>query len=191
MVEESPSSKAEDSGSYDVIDLMREQLDAAVLDKLKAEAKAAEYLGRLQRLQADLENVQKMSRREIENVTKLANEKLIVRLLPVLDSLEKAQGMKENEKGLDLNEMLVGIGLLSKELKKILEEEGLEKIDTRGALFDPGLHEAVSFVESNEHQDGAVVEELRAGYRLGGRVIRPSMVVVARKETAKQPPETG
>lgn len=191
MVEESPSSKAEDSGSYDVIDLMREQLDAAVLDKLKAEAKAAEYLGRLQRLQADLENVQKMSRREIENVTKLANEKLIVRLLPVLDSLEKAQGMKENEKGLDLNEMLVGIGLLSKELKKILEEEGLEKIDTRGALFDPGLHEAVSFVESNEHQDGAIVEELRAGYRLGGRVIRPSMVVVARKETAKQPPETG
>ncbi len=191
MVEESPSSKAEDSGSYDVIDVMREQLDAAVLDKLKAEAKAAEYLGRLQRLQADLENVQKMSRREIENVTKLANEKLIVRLLPVLDSLEKAQGMKENEKGLDLNEMLVGIGLLSKELKKILEEEGLEKIDTRGALFDPGLHEAVSFVESNEHQDGAIVEELRAGYRLGGRVIRPSMVVVARKETAKQPPETG
>lgn len=191
MVEESPSSKAEDSGSYDVIDVMREQLDAAVLDKLKAEAKAAEYLGRLQRLQADLENLQKMSRREIENVTKLANEKLIVRLLPVLDSLEKAQGMKENEKGLDPNEMLVGIGLLSKELKKILEEEGLEKIDTRGALFDPGLHEAVSFVESNEHQDGAIVEELRAGYRLGGRVIRPSMVVVARKETAKQPPETG
>lgn len=179
--EKTDHAKADDSGRYDVIDLMREQLDAAIVDKLKAEARSVEYLERVKRLQADLENLQKMTKREIDYVTRLANERLIQKLLPILDSLQKAQGIGTENKNVDAAEMLVGMSLLTKEMLKALEEEGLEKIDTHGALFDPNLHEAASFVDSTEYPDGTIIEELRAGYRVRGRVIRPSMVVVARK----------
>jgi len=179
--EKTAQAKANDSGRYDVIDLMREQLDSAIVDKLKAEARSVEYLERVKRLQADLENLQKMTKREIAYVTRLANEGLIQKLLPILDSLQKAQGIGTENRNVDATEMLVGISLLTKEMFKALEEEGLEKIDTHEALFDPNLHEAASFVDSTEYPDGTIVKELRAGYRVRGRVIRPSMVVVARK----------
>jgi molecular chaperone GrpE len=181
--ENAAHTRTDDSGHYDVIDLIREQLDAALVDKLKAEARSVEYLERVKRLQADIENLQKMTKREIENVTRLANERLIQKLLPILDSLQKAQGLGTENENMDAREMLVGISLLTREMLKLLEEEGLEKIDTRGALFDPNLHEAATYLDSTEYADGAIVEELRAGYRLRGQVVRPTMVVVAKRSS--------
>jgi molecular chaperone GrpE len=191
MVGEKTTADRKSQQQNDFFDQFRQEIARIEAEKAKAESESAETLDRLRRLQADLENLQKISKREAENVTRLANERLMVNLLPILDSLEKALSVKQSEGEVDVKEMLVGIGLLSKELMRVLKDEGLERIDTAGALFDPNLHEAASFVQSEEYPDEAIVEELRAGYRLRGRVIRPSMVVIARKEMPEQTVKKG
>jgi len=139
--------------------------------------RAEDYLNRLKYLQADFENFQKRANREMLELVKYGNERLIVKLLNVVDDLERAikSGKETNSK----EALMDGVELILKELKEILRKEGLEEINAIGKSFDPNLHEAVAHVQTKDHPDNTVIEEIRKGYLLNGRLIRPSIVKVA------------
>jgi len=139
--------------------------------------RAEDYLNKLKYLQADFENFQKRVNREMLDLVKYGNERLIVKLLNIIDDLERAI---KSSKETDSKESLVeGIEMVLKELKEILKKEGLEEIESVGKNFDPNLHEAVAHVQTKDYSTNIIIEEIRKGYLLNGRLIRPSMVKVA------------
>ncbi len=144
-----------------------------------ARAEAAKNLDGWQRATAELAN---FKRRQIEQSTRrqeALTAKIITQLFPVLDDLDLAfqnipDALSEQEAG-----WVEGFKLVQRKLLKILEDYHVEAIVAAGAEFDPNLHEAVTHEESAEHESNAVIAELRKGYKLGDRVLRPSLVRVA------------
>ena len=159
---------------------VQEELREAVRQKQESERKAAEYLDRLKRLQAEMENVQKITRRQVQNVTSQASERLLTKLLPSLDALQQAVNVAISGNSLLPDETAVGLKMLQKQLTEVLQSEGLEEIKAVGEQLDPELHEVVSYVETDEKPENIIVEEVQRGYTLNGRVIRPSLVVVSK-----------
>jgi molecular chaperone GrpE len=138
--------------------------------------KADEYLKRLQYLQADFKNYKKRARKEREEITKFANEGLIVQLLDIIDNFERALGSAKGIK----KSFMKGIDMVYKGLISILENEGVKPIETMGEKFDPFKQEAVMVVEDSEHDEDEIVEELQKGYMLGDKVIRYAKVKIAK-----------
>lgn len=138
------------------------------------EAELQEYIGRLQRLQADFENFRKRNQKEREELAKYGAERLVCSLLPVLDNFERALTATGEESSLK-----TGVEMIYRQLSEVLANEGLACIEAVGKEFDPNMHQAVMRVEAQEHGDNEVVEELQKGYLLKEKVIRPSMVKVA------------
>jgi len=157
--------------------LSREQIE-----ELKAKAaKADEHWDRLLRAMADLENIKKRTARERQDAVKFANESLLTRLIPALDNFDMARAAADSTDGATVDSLKTGIALVHNQLKAALAEAGLEEIDATDRPFDPNLHEAVSQEESAEVPEGHVVRQLRKGYKLRERLLRPASVVVARK----------
>ena len=140
---------------------------------------AEEYLERLQYLQADFENYKKNALKERDEFSKYANEKLIVKLLDVVDNLERALGSAEKSRS--KRPLIEGVNMILKQLQDILKWEGVEAISAVDERFDPYKHEAVMGVTTGEHPQNAVVEELRRGYSLKSKVIRPALVKVEKR----------
>lgn len=155
-----------------------EDSDAAVAVLIEALATARRtsdaYLDDLQRVAAEYENYRKRSQREREEVVLRASQRVVEALLPVLDSFDHAfafEAATESEA-----KLLAGLRSTFHQLTDVLGKEGLEIIPTVGEPFDPAVHEAVAGGGSGEL---VVAEELRRGYRLEGRVLRPAMVRVS------------
>jgi len=182
-MKESKPDRAEEP--LDFIEQFRNQLNELVKQNEQSERKAAEYLNRLQRMQADMENLQKITKRQIETVTKQASESLVVRLLPVVDALQQATKITHEGDSLPPEEISVGLRMLLKQLLEVLKGEGLEEIPAVGESLDPERHEVVSSVPTNEVPENTIMEEVRTGYVLNGKVIRPSLVVVSRPKLAE------
>jgi molecular chaperone GrpE len=154
-----------------------EEKTAELEASLKEEReKADRYLNQLKYARADLENLQKRTQRSIEEALDRANGRLLMQLLPILDELDLAIKAAKMPKG-DIAE---GVEMVRNKLAKLMEAEGVSSIEAVGKSFDPRLHEAVLEVETNDHPNGCVVEEFRKGYKFKGRVLRASMVKVAR-----------
>jgi molecular chaperone GrpE len=164
----------------DFIEQFRSQLEELDQARKDSEKKAEEYFDKLQRLQADMENLQKITKRQMESVTKQASEALVLKLLPILDALQQAGNFAHSGKSLKVEEIAVGLGLLQKQLTEVLRTEGLEEIPTVGKPLNPECHEVVSCVERDDLPENTIIEELRRGYLLNGKVIRPSLVVVTK-----------
>jgi len=173
----------------DRIDELQKQLQATIKERNENEKKAAEYLDRLKRLQADMENIQKIARRQVETVTSQASERLLLKLLPSIDALRQAVKIAGSADSLQQDEIVVGLKMLQKQLAEVLESEGLEEIEAEGKPLDPELHEVVSYVETDESPENTVLEEVRKGYTLNGKVIRTSLVVVSKKPKVPEPSE--
>ena len=152
--------------------------DAIAADLAKARAEAESYLDDLRRLQADFDNYRKRTLREQTARTASASQALVARLLPVLDNFELAVSAAEQSR--DFDRMLKGVEMVFGELRLALEGEGLVKIEAEGKPFDPERHEAVIAVEEEDTEPGMVVDIVRAGYELRGKVLRPAMVKVAK-----------
>ena len=152
--------------------------DAIAADLARARAEAESYLDDLRRLQADFDNYRKRTLREQTARTASASQALVARLLPVLDNFELAVSAAEQSR--DFDRMLKGVEMVFGELREVLEGEGLVKIEAEGKPFDPERHEAVIAVEQEGAEPGMVVDIVRAGYELGGKVLRPAMVKVAK-----------
>lgn len=155
------------------------------LDELKARAaKADEHWDRLLRTTADFENFKKRAARERQDAIKFANEALMQRLITVLDNFEMAQAATQTGGADNLKSLQEGIAMIYQQLRAALTESGLEEMDATGRLFDPNFHEAVSQQESAEVPEGQVLQQLRKGYKLRERLLRPATVVVAKKPAA-------
>jgi molecular chaperone GrpE len=152
--------------------------DAIASELEKARAEAESYLDDLRRLQADFDNYRKRTLREQTARTASASQALVARLLPVLDNFELAVSAAEQSR--DFDRMLKGVEMVLGALREVLEGEGLVKIEAEGKPFDPERHEAVIAVEQEDTAPGTVVGIVRTGYELGGKVLRPAMVKVAK-----------
>lgn len=142
----------------------------------KVVADKLDLYDRLLRKQAELDNFRKRVQREKEDFFQHANTDLIRSLLPVLDGFERA--LRHRDPKADDN-FARGIELIHQELLAVLGRAGVTPIEAAGKIFDPHLHHAVETVESNEHRDQEVVEELQRGYKLKNRLLRPAIVKVA------------
>ena len=143
-------------------------------------AKADEHWDRLLRTTADFENFKKRAARERQEAVRFANESLIEKLVPVLDHFDMAMNATRTTAP-DAQSLQAGVAMISQQLRKVLADAGLEEIDATGRSFDPNWHEAVSQQETAETPEGQVLQQLRKGYKLRDRLIRPATVVVAKK----------
>ncbi|MEW6096182.1 MAG: nucleotide exchange factor GrpE [bacterium] len=146
----------------------------------KQSSLADEYLDHLRRLKAEFENYKKREEKQRAEFIKFANEGLICELLPVMDSIDRA--LNGVHKSHDLESFLPGVELIRKQLEDVLVRNGLATIETVGKHFDPKVHEAMMQVESNEHPEDTIAQELRKGYLLNNRVIRAAQVAVSKKK---------
>ena len=126
----------------------------------------------------EYDNTRKRIEKEKWEHLKFANEDIISKLFPIVDNFDMA--LVAMDKAKDKAAVMDGIKLVQKEFHRILDENGVERIKTVGEQFDPHVHEAVSMVETDEHPDGTVLEEVRAGYMLNKRLLRPAQVLVAK-----------
>ncbi len=155
------------------------------LEELKDRAaKADEHWDRLLRATADFDNFKKRAARERTEAIQFANAALLQKLLPVLDSFEMALAAAQTAKDEKTSSLQAGIAMVQSQLKNILTEAGLEEIDAAGKPFDPTQHEAVSQQETTEVPEGRVVQQIRKGYKLRERLMRPAAVIVAKKPAA-------
>jgi molecular chaperone GrpE len=157
-----------------------EEMVKKLEEKLEAEQeKSKEYLNRLKYLQADFENYRKRVEKEIQQAVQRSNEKSVSCLVDLLDDLEKAISAGETTE--NKTALLEGIKMIHKNLDKLLEQEGVEKLECVGQAFNPNLHEVLAQVPTKEHQSGTVLEEARKGFMFKGKVLRPSIVKIACK----------
>ena len=133
-----------------------------------------EMTDRYKRLFAEFENYKKRSSKEREKLYNMITGDVVSSILPVMDNLEKAANVKTEDESYQ-----EGVKLVVKQLKEVLEKLGMKEIETIGKRFDPELHDAVSHIEDKTKGEQEIVEEYRKGYKLGDKVIRHSMVIVA------------
>ena len=147
--------------------------------KMKA-AKADEHWDRLVRLTADFDNFKKRAARERQEAIKFANETLLEKLIPALDHFDMALAAANDQQAPTLESLRAGIAMVYTQLKGALTEGGLEELDATGKQFDPSWQQAVSYQETDAVPEGGVLQQLRKGYKLRDRLIRPATVIVAK-----------
>jgi molecular chaperone GrpE len=129
------------------------------------------------RSQADFDNYRKRSAREKEDALKYANSSLLERLIPIIDNFElgmAAAGAAEN------SPIVAGMSMVGKQLNDFLAEFGVTAIDATGRPFDPNLHEAIAHEHSAQVPEGAVIRQVRKGFKLKDRLLRPANVIVSK-----------
>lgn len=191
IVEESTDGSAEeaaleeaslDETTDETVDTPTEELETQEVEELhkrlqEKDAESAKNLEGWQRSQAEFINYRKRMEREQSRMYQDAAARVIKQFLPLLDDLNRAlQNKPENG---EVEEWAAGIELVYRKMLKILEGEGVTVMDAEGAEFDPNYHEAISVVESPDHESGQIVEVIQQGYMIGDRVLRAALVRVA------------
>jgi molecular chaperone GrpE len=153
------------------------------LEKLEAEleeakAQAAEYLDGWQRAQAEFSNYKKRQEAERGQMQARVTADVLRKILPVVDDFERALATMPDD--LSQSSWGEGISLIKAKLDTILDSEGVKPIETDGRMFDPVYHEAVTYEEAKDYEEGQIVGEVQRGYMLGERVLRPALVRVAK-----------
>lgn len=143
----------------------------------KARAQAEELQQRLLRTQADFDNFRRRTVKEKEELAQYASFKLMTDLLPVLDNFERA--LVAVQTGSEEQSFIKGVDMIFRQFTQVLEQEGVKAMNAVGEPFNPEFHQAIMQVESEEHEEGIVVEEVQKGYMLNERVLRPAMVKVS------------
>jgi molecular chaperone GrpE len=159
---------------------LRRQVDSLQKEK-------DELFGKLQRVSADYANFQKRVSKQTTDTIAYEKEKIIKTLLPALDNFEHTL---QNAPSVENTEALVkGIKIIYDQILDILKSHGVERVDALGAKFDPALHEAVSHRTEPEKEENIVLEEFQKGYKINGRILRPSRVIINKLPSAEQPAE--
>jgi molecular chaperone GrpE len=151
---------------------------ATAADPDELQRQRDEYYDLLLRKTAEFENFRKRIERERQGFADSAAADLILELLPLVDDLERALQAEADATGAAAYRR--GVELILRQLTELLRKRGVRPIETLGTAFDPHYHQAVSYDAAEGRPDGEVIEELRRGYLLGDRLLRPSMVRVAR-----------
>jgi molecular chaperone GrpE len=147
----------------------------------------SDIFAKFQRVAADYDNYQKRSAKQITDSIAYEKDKIIRALLPVMDDLERVLAHTENAEA-----VIEGVNIVYEHLKGVLRAQGVEQIESAGEKFDPAFHQALTQRTEQDKEDGVILEELQKGYKLDGRVIRASRVVVNKtppSQTAQQSEE--
>jgi molecular chaperone GrpE len=173
-----------DSRASSAVDAEQAAADQLPVDpELQAARDEAQAnFGRYQRLAADFENYKRRTRQELGDRTQYANEELLRKLLPILDNLRRA--LDHAPEGADRN-WFDGLRMVVRQFDDTLQAQGVSPIPAVGEKFDPSKHEAIAREETDEHEEGTIVEEMQPGYRLHERVLRPTLVKVAHPRALK------
>jgi molecular chaperone GrpE len=150
------------------------------------ESKLDEYMDLCERLKNDFNNFRNRASMEITHQVDRAAENLIVKFLPVLDNFERA--LKATGSTTDMNSVIQGIGMIHYQFEEVLKSAGVQSIKALGEPFDPKIHEALAIEETEEQPDDTVMEEIARGYMLKTRVLRPSLVKVAKNNSPREAP---
>lgn len=167
--EEASEEQAQAAAAGEDVSLLRGELE-------KAQAERNLLLDRMARLQAEFDNARKRAAREQQEYKDFALTDALKNLLPILDSFDRALQIKVQKH----EDFRAGVELIRKQLQDALEKLGLRPIPAKGEPFDPRLHEAIEMVDTDTVPDQHVMDELQRGYKLKDRLLRPSMVRVAR-----------
>jgi molecular chaperone GrpE len=149
----------------------------------KKEDEIAEQKHEFLLYKAETENFKKRLRKEKEEFSQYANEKLLKELILITDNLERAFSAENPT----VESMKEGVDMILKQFHSFLEKEKVESIEALGKKFDPAIHEVLCQVESEEHEENTITEEFSKGYQLNGRILRPSKVVIAKAPTKNTP----
>jgi len=182
MAEDQPTTGTENPSVEAVaeeakVEELPDELTALRQELEQTKAREAEYLDGWQRARAELANARKRFQRDQEQAYSVAAGQVLTRLLPIVDDLERAfSTLPHNLAGLT---WIGGILLIQRKLGLILEQEGVVPIEAVGQAFDPFTHEAVTHEPSDTVPEGHVISEVQKGYKMGDRVLRPSLVRVS------------
>lgn len=184
--------KIEESIEAVEVELVAEEAEPAAeltAEELKAilekAAKADEHWERILRMTAEQDNFKKRSIRDRDEAVRFANERFVGQLLPVLDSFNMALAATETKGEPDIKALKVGVTMILTQFQNVLKDMGVEELDASSGDFDPTWQEAMSHQESTEVEAGKVLQQLRKGYKLKSRLIRPASVIVAKAPEAK------
>ena len=172
-----PSENAEES-EKDPIEILNDNLQ-------KKDEEIAELKGEFLRYKADTENFKKRLRKEKEDFSQYANERLLKELILINDNLERALTAPNPT----VESLKEGVDMILKQFRSFLDKEKVELIEAVGKKFDPTQHEVMCQIESDEHEENTITEEYSKGYQLNGRILRPSKVVVAKAPDNKSSDE--
>ena len=164
----------EEIENVEIEDESEEVIDAEIVEESTDQADN-EYLEKYQRLMADFANYKQREEKAKADFKKFASSSLVEKLLPVLDNFDRALKDKDPE-----DSFVKGVIMTRDELLKILENEGLEEIESDGVKFDHNLHHAVMTEASDTVEEDYIIETFQKGYKLNGKVLRPSMVKVSK-----------
>lgn len=164
-----------ESESTENEEVTAESLEAKLIE---AQAKADDNWDQLVRTRAEMENIRRRSERELANAHKYALEKFAQELLPVIDSMEMgvAAAMDENA---DVSKLREGTEMTLKMFETAIEKFGIKGVHPHGEAFNPEHHQAMTMIDSQEHEPNMIIDVMQKGYLLNERLVRPAMVVVA------------
>lgn len=176
---EAISSDVEETYEEQISDLFNDESVEELREKLiAADAKVAEYWDQVVRSKAEMENVKRRARLDVENARKYSVEKFAAAILPIADSL--AQGIETSQNVTDISVLQEGMKMTEEMLVNTLEKQGLTQVLAEGEKFNPEFHEAMSMVESAEVPADHIITVFQKGFQLNGRLVRPARVVVSR-----------
>lgn len=171
---------------------IEERLAKLEAEKAQLAKEKQDNWDRLLRTTADLDNVRKRTRREIDDARTEARSKVLREMLPVIDNLERAVEHAEGGQGnTGVASLIEGVKLVLRQFAQALERSDVLPVDAVGKPFDPNMHEAISQIETTEHAPGSVVQALQKGYTIGNRLLRPALVVVAKAPPDPTPGSAG
>ena len=144
---------------------------------------------KLLRSLAEIENQRRRFEKEIKDAFEFGSFNFAKESLAILDNLQRAKEAIKNDeklkKNVDLDRFLENISIIEKDLLSIFEKNRIKKIESKDKIFDPNIHQAMSEIEDEKVEAGTVLQEIQAGYMLGERLLRPSLVSVSKKKTTK------
>ena len=144
---------------------------------------------KLLRSLAEIENQRRRFEKEIKDAFEFGSFNFAKESLAILDNLQRAKEAIKNDeklkKNVDLDRFLENITIIEKDLLSIFEKNRIKKIESKDKIFDPNIHQAISEIEDEKVESGTVLQEIQAGYMLGERLLRPSLVSVSKKKTTK------
>ena len=153
-----------------------------------AQAKADDNWDQLVRTKAEMENIRRRSERELANAHKYALEKFAQELLPVIDSMEMGMAAAQDENA-DVSKLREGTEMTLKMFETAIEKFGIKGVHPKGEAFNPEHHQAMTMIDSQEHEPNMIIDVMQKGYLLNERLVRPAMVVVASANSNKDSEE--
>ena len=174
---ETPEEEAAEAEKVPVAEIVEEEEGPSELEQAQQEAKEAR--DEMLRMRAETDNLRKRLQKEKQDSVQFANERLIKQLIPIFENLDRALKAPDT----NVESLKEGVQLTADQAHALFKKENVEPIKAVGESFDPSVHEVLSQIESNDHDENTVIEEYSKGYRMNSRVLLPSRVVIAKKPT--------